>query len=106
VPDPAPVLVPGVADPPAVEPEPAVAGGTGAVPEPDPLPIVDPPAVEPVPGMVVLPAPEVGPGATFGHFWSPGVVVLPAGGVCWALAVSAIVKTPTVSAVIANRFMV
>ena len=100
------MLVPGVADPPAVEPEPAVAGGTGAVPEPDPLPIVEPLAVEPVPGMVVLPAPEVGPGATFGHFWSPGVVVLPAGGVCWALAVSAIVKTPTVSAVIANRFMV
>jgi hypothetical protein len=128
VPDPARVPVAGVADPLPVEPDPVVEGGTVAVPEPDPLPIVEPlplepvPGVlelpepdplpiveplplEPVPGRVELPEPEVGPDATFGHFCSAGVVVLPEGGVCWALAVSAIVKTLTVSAVIANRFI-
>jgi hypothetical protein len=128
VPDPARVPVPGVTDPPAAEPDPDVVGGTVTVPEPEPLPIVEPLALEPVPGVVELPEPEplpiveplalepvpgvvelpeleMVPDATPGHCGPPGVVVLPEGDVCWALAVSAIVKTPTVSAAIANRFI-
>jgi hypothetical protein len=111
------------------------APGISEVPDPEPVPAVEPlarepdagvtvplalglgPGVEdeldpnPVRGIVELLDPEAVPGvvvpaAASGQFFGPGTMAPPDGGpVGCALAASAIVTTPNVSAAVANRFI-
>jgi hypothetical protein len=107
--EPLPVVEPLLLEP-AVLPEPpteveplALVPAPGVIaPELVPVPGVPPPGT--VDGVPVLPCVPV-PDATSGHLGPPGVVVLPDGGVCCALAVSAHVIAPIVSAAVTNRFI-